>query len=110
MGQQPNQQSDGKQQSESPDSNLKQPNNNAPKNIASAPDKQKDSPDLANQDPKRELFDEELADMDEPDANNPAYIRGADSSNKHQFLDNLDAEIGINDDDEDEDNDGLDQQ
>lgn len=44
-----------------------------------------------------------MVDMDEPDASNPAYMRAADSSNKHQFLDNLDAEIGMNDDEDDDD-------
>lgn len=35
---------------------------------------------------------------------NPAFLRGG--PDKHQFLDNLDEEIGMNDDDEEQDMDG----
>lgn len=55
-----------------------------------------------NQVPRGPLFDAGLDDIDGLDdaEGNPGFLRS--SSNKHQFLDNLDAEIGMNDDEEEE--------
>lgn len=74
---------------------------NAPKSRATTGEKGKDG-DPASQDPRGPLFDGAMGNIEDLDGaeGDPAFLRS--SSNKHQFLDNLDEEIGMNDDDEDE--------
>jgi hypothetical protein len=79
-------------------------NGNAPKSRATTGEKGKDA-DPVNQDPRAPLFDAGIGNIEDLDGaeGNPAFLRS--SSNKHQFLDNLDAEIGMNDDEDEEEQD-----
>lgn len=74
---------------------------NAPKSRATTGEKGKDT-DPTNQNAQDPLFDAGMGDIEDLDGaeGDPAFLRSG--PNKHQFLDNLDEEIGMNDDDEDE--------
>lgn len=76
-------------------------NGNAPKSRAATGEKGKDG-DQVNQNPQGPLFDAAMGNIEDLDGaeGNPGFLRS--SSNKHQFLDNLDEEIGMNDDDDEQ--------